>query len=142
MKIYFAGSIRGGRDDAVLYGEIIKLLEKHGTVLTEHVGDPKITGLGENLPTREIHDRDLNWLSESQAIVAEVTVNSLGVGYELGVAVSLKKPVLCVFRPEVNENISPMLSGSPGVELIAYQRVLELPKIFAEFLSKVPTALG
>ncbi len=38
-KIYFAGSIRGGREDVVLYSRIIRLLQKYGTVLTEHVGD-------------------------------------------------------------------------------------------------------
>jgi len=35
MKIYFAGSIRGGRDDKELYLQLIKHLAKHGQVLTE-----------------------------------------------------------------------------------------------------------
>ncbi len=39
MKIYFAGSIRGGRDDAEIYSGIIELLKRYGDVLTEHVGD-------------------------------------------------------------------------------------------------------
>lgn len=38
MQIYFAGSIRGGRDDADLYHRIIEQLQAYGTVLTEHVG--------------------------------------------------------------------------------------------------------
>lgn len=33
-------------------------------------------------------------------VVAEVTQPSLGVGYELGRAVALHKPVLCLFRPQ------------------------------------------
>ena len=33
MKIHFAGSIRGGRDDKELYLEIINLLRKYGKVL-------------------------------------------------------------------------------------------------------------
>ena len=41
MKIYFAGSIRGGRHDIEIYKQIIEHLKKHGKVLTEHVG--KIT---------------------------------------------------------------------------------------------------
>lgn len=32
-------------------------------------------------------------------VVAEVTQPSLGVGYELGRAVDMKKKVLCLFRP-------------------------------------------
>jgi hypothetical protein len=37
LKIYFAGSIRGGRDDAALYLRIVEDLKAYGTVLTEHV---------------------------------------------------------------------------------------------------------
>ncbi len=39
MRIYFAGSIRGGREDASLYLQIIDYLKTFGEVLTEHVGD-------------------------------------------------------------------------------------------------------
>ena len=33
-------------------------------------------------------------------IVAEVTQPSLGVGYEIGRAVDMKKPILCLYRPQ------------------------------------------
>ncbi|KAJ0067282.1 hypothetical protein NL108_015797, partial [Boleophthalmus pectinirostris] len=49
---------------------------------------------------KQIHDRDLDWLRQSHVVVAEVTQPSLGVGYELGRAKDLNKPVLCLFRPE------------------------------------------
>ena len=66
MKIYFAGSIRGGRDDAELYGLIIEHLKTHGEVLTEHIGDKKLTSSGEASRTSEfIHDRDLGWLTRT-----------------------------------------------------------------------------
>ena len=45
--IYFAGSIRAGRKDAVLYAKIVELLKGYGTVLTEHVGDPNLSEAGE-----------------------------------------------------------------------------------------------
>lgn len=48
-KIYFAGSIRGGRDDSALYEAIISRLQTLGTVLTEHVGSPSLTSQGEPL---------------------------------------------------------------------------------------------
>lgn len=62
MKIYFAGAIRGGRDDAPLYLELIRLLRPYGDILTEHIGDEQLTELGEELDDRRIHDRDLAWL--------------------------------------------------------------------------------
>ena len=45
-RIYFAGSIRAGRDDAELYAKIVGLLKKYGRVLTEHVGDPNLKESG------------------------------------------------------------------------------------------------
>ena len=45
-KIYFAGSIRAGRDDVELYARIVGLLQKYGRVLTEHVGDPNLKESG------------------------------------------------------------------------------------------------
>ena len=35
----------------------------------------------------------------SPGVVAEVTQPSLGVGYELGRAVAMNTPILCLFRP-------------------------------------------
>ena len=99
MKIYFAGSIRAGRDDAAIYEAMITWLRSFGEVLTEHVGNPALSETGDDGPDdRYIHDRDMAWLSSCDLVVAEVTAPSLGVGYELGWATALKKPVLCLHR--------------------------------------------
>ena len=91
MKIYFAGSIRGGRDDADLYLQIIDHLRQYGEVLTEHVGDKNLKLLGEDGLTDDyIHKRDLEWVLESDVLVAEVSTASLGVGYEIGRAIENK----------------------------------------------------
>ena len=66
MKIYFAGSIRGGREDAKLYKKIIKYLENIGQVLTEHVGDQHLNSMGEKGGIDIlIYNRDLEWLKEA-----------------------------------------------------------------------------
>ncbi len=92
MNIYFAGSIRGGRDDVDLYLEIINYLKNFGEVLTEHIGNASLTSFGENQTTDEsIHDRDMDWLLKSDIIIAEVTNPSLGVGYEIGRAIEKGK---------------------------------------------------
>ncbi len=36
-------------------------------------------------------------------LVAEVTQPSLGVGYEIGRAVAMGKPILCLFRPSADK---------------------------------------
>jgi len=47
----------------------------------------------------QILERDMDWLAKSQVVVAEVTQPSLGVGFEIARAITLNKPVLCLFRP-------------------------------------------
>jgi nucleoside 2-deoxyribosyltransferase len=135
MKIYFAGSIRGGREDAALYLQIIEYLKTFGEVLTEHIGDAKLTDLGDDGPTdRYIHDRDLEWLQSSDVLVAEVTTVSMGVGYEIGRAVESGKRVLCLFRPDSGKNLSAMISGCPGLKLVNYNNLNDVQKMISEFL--------
>ena len=122
MKIYFAGSIRGGREDADRYYEIINHLKKYGEVLTEHVGIDSLTHKGENtLNDIQIHDRDMNWLLSSDIIIAEVTNPSLGVGYEIG----SKKKVVCLFYTKSDNRLSAMIAGSKDIVLFEYSSLNE-----------------
>ncbi len=133
MKIYFGGSIRGGRDDKDLYLEIIKLLEKYGSVLTEHIGDKTLSALGESGPSDKfIYERDMDWLEESDVVVAEVTTPSLGVGYEIG-KIELKKPVLCIYREQENKRLSAMISGNENIKIKKYKDITELKEILEDF---------
>jgi len=132
MRIYFAGAIRGGREDWLLYRNIIKLLETYGTVLTEHVGNSDLEITGENLSDKHIHDRDLNWLMSCDCLVAEVTRPSLGVGYEIGKATEWRKRVICLYRSSVTPSLSAMIAGGDGVTVYTYERVDELKSVFTQ----------
>jgi len=136
MNIYFCGSIRGGRDLASTYAEMIVMLGAYGRVLTEHLGsDEVIEAKDRVLSDKEIHDRDLQWIVESDLLVAEVTVPSLGVGYEIGRAIEMGKPVLCLFQEESEYTISAMISGSDSVEMNYYQSLEEVKDLFDAFFS-------
>ena len=124
-EIYFATSIRGGRDDVELYLDLINHLGKYGKVLTEHIGNKALALMGEDgLTDPEIHTRDMVWVRRAGVMVAEVTTASLGVGYELGRVVernlwvpeSEKKPILCLYRPQTGRRLSAMIKGSDGIE--------------------------
>jgi hypothetical protein len=134
MKIYFAGAIRGGRQDAALYHEIVRLLQKHGEVLTEHVSDSALGVLGQDIGDQNIHDRDLEWLRVSDYLVAEVTTPSLGVGYEIARATEWGKPVLCLYRPEPGRSLSAMIAGCDAVIVCEYQSPADLQNVFERFL--------
>ena len=79
-KIYFAGSIRGGRVDANLYKEIIEYMKKDNIVLTEHVGS-NISQTEQGIKDTQIYVQDTKLIKESDLIIAECTCPSLGVGY-------------------------------------------------------------
>ena len=138
MKIYFAGSIRGGREDVNLYAEIIKHLQKYGEVLTEHVADENLAETGEkDLTDKEIHDRDMNWLFRSEVIVAEVTAPSLGVGYEIRAAYESKKNILCLFRPQKDKRLSAMISGCAGINIGEYNHLDEACEKIDDFFNQL-----
>ncbi|WP_347839065.1 nucleoside 2-deoxyribosyltransferase [uncultured Draconibacterium sp.] len=138
MKIYFAGSIRGGRQDAKLYEQLIDYLKAFAEVLTEHVGDVALTSAGDDGPDDQfIHDRDLDWLKEADAVVAEVTTVSMGVGYEIGRAVEMKKPVLCLCKKGAKKPLSAMIAGCDELVVVYYSGFKEAKAAIKNFIKKV-----
>jgi hypothetical protein len=138
MDIFFSGSIRGGRDDAALYREVIDMLEGHGDVLTEHVGaeDVEAKEAAVGLSDGDIYQQDVAWLRQADAVVAEVTTPSLGVGYELGRAVAWGKPVLCLYRPTGDHELSAMVRGNDDVTVEEYAEPGELKPVLATFFDR------
>ncbi len=135
MKIYFSGSISGGRGDQALYMEIITLLKTYGEVLTEFIGDGTLTHMGiTTLTPVEIYTKDTNWLKECDVVVAEITTPSLGVGYEIAYAEALGKKVIGIYRELPDKRISAMITGNEYVQCFAYTDVKELPEIFDRVL--------
>lgn len=133
MKIYFAGSIRGDRDDKKLYGEIIRLLSKYGIVLTEHISDKNLTEAGEAFRNDKIYQRDINWLGKSDIVVAEVTTPSLGVGYEIAKAENMNKKILCIYRNDEARRLSATIDGNPNITRKEYADVKDLERVFNDF---------
>ena len=125
-NIYFAGSIRGGREDVFLYHKLITHLGQYASVLTEHVGNENLLVHGEDgLSDESIYDRDMTWLLSSDVVVAEATRPSLGVGYEIACAVFSGKPVLCLYRPEEGKRLSAMIAGDACIVQVQYQTIEE-----------------
>ena len=121
-KIYFAGSIRGGRVDAELYHRIITYIQKTDIVLTEHVGALQ---LQESKSDMSIYDQDTSWLLESDLLIGECTCPSLGVGYELAFAEAHGKPVH-IFYDRSKTQLSAMLKGNPYFHIYSYEDESEI----------------
>jgi nucleoside 2-deoxyribosyltransferase len=139
MKIYYAAAIRGAHliDNVYLHKQIIKHLLKHYIVLTQHLADGSLKNIGEtDLTDKEIHDRDMRLVREADVIIAEVSNPSLGVGYELGRAVEMKKKILCLYRND-EKRLSAMVGGSEGITTKYYSNPEEVLAIIDEFLGKI-----
>lgn len=139
MKIYFAGSIKGGRQDADLYAEMIEYLKTKGNVLTEHIGSENVSHDGQSDYDRTpkfVHDRDIEWLTATDVVIAEVTIPSLGVGYEIGRAFDMGKKILCLYRKEP-ETLSKMIGGCPGVEVGYYSNLDQAKEQIDNFLQTI-----
>jgi 2'-deoxynucleoside 5'-phosphate N-hydrolase len=135
IKIYFAGSIRGGREDQEIYKQIIDHLQQHGEVLTEHFAHANLTSSGTPGDVEKIYIQDMAWIEEAAVIVAEVTQPSLGVGYELGRAETMGKKILCLFRGDSERSLSAMITGNEKFVVRTYKAVKEAKKEIDRFFS-------
>lgn len=143
MKIYFACSISGGRKDEEAYQYLIRVLEELGIeVPTAHIAETGIEVIDGQEDPREIYQRDVNWIEESDLLVAEVSTPSHGVGYEIGRALYLGKPVLCLYNHKVI--ISKMITGNPNplLSVSPYQDLAEAEVILRTYLTEVQEDLG
>jgi len=125
-KVYFAGSIRGGRADASVYALMIRRIQETDIVLTEHVGDLAISVMEQGRSSdAAIYEQDTAWLRECDLVIAECTNPSLGVGYELAYAEHHNKPCYIFYRKAQTE-LSAMLTGNPYYHICSYDTQEEL----------------
>ncbi len=137
MRIYFAGSIRGGKDDLEIYASIIDLLSHYGMVHSDHMQDSLNPAVGSELSDREIFKRDLKALHEAQVVVAEITQPSLGVGYQIGVAEGLGIPILCLYRNLPDRHVSAMMTGNEQLLLRTYTNLVDVERILESFFGEL-----
>ncbi len=116
MNIYFACSITGGREFEPVYQSIVKaLLEDGHEVPTAHLADPSVKEMEQIVSPGDVYTRDVTWIRNADVLVAEVSTPSHGVGYEIGYALGLGKPVFACSRKD--RKISKMISGNPDPKL-------------------------
>jgi 2'-deoxynucleoside 5'-phosphate N-hydrolase len=138
MNIYFACSITGGRTFESVYQAMVAALVNDGhQVPTAHLAE---TGAGVKeamLYPHEVYQRDVGWIRASDALIAEVSVPSHGVGYEIGFALGTGKPVLALH--EQGRKVSKMISGNPDsrLQLKAYRDTQEGIQIIRAFLADI-----
>jgi hypothetical protein len=136
MNIYFACSITGGREFESVYQIITRaLVEDNHQVPTAHLAEAGVVSVEAVIDPGEVYTRDTTWIQESDVLIAEVSVPSHGVGYEIGYALGLGKPVLALYQ--AGRKVSKMISGNPdpGLSVMCYESPENAVEIIRTFLS-------
>jgi nucleoside 2-deoxyribosyltransferase len=116
MNVYFACSITGGREFEPAYRAIVEALTLDGhEIPTSHLAQPEVVEQERVISPRQVYRRDIAWIENCDALVAEVSVPSHGVGYEIGYALQAGKPVFCLYQKD--RKISKMITGNPHPDL-------------------------
>jgi hypothetical protein len=134
MKVYFSGSIRGGEPDRDWFQRLIRRISRHGKVLTENSFGYSYEE-ETSFDDAWIYERDMDWLSEADAVVAEVSAPSLGVGYEIAKAEEWGKPLLLLYREQPGRKPSAMLNGNKSLEMFVFTEEEDALKAVEGFLA-------
>ena len=137
MDLYFSCSLTGGRGDQPIYAALVAYLQARGhTVFTAHLAQAAIMDEEATVDARTVYQRDVRWLDAAQAVIAEVSTPSHGVGYEIAYALLKGKPVLGLYRH--GARVSKMLLGNdhPGIAVREYGDEAEAVREVEAFLNK------
>jgi 2'-deoxynucleoside 5'-phosphate N-hydrolase len=135
MKIYFSCSITGGRQDQPTYAALVEGLQASGhEVLTAQLSSADILDEERVISAPVVYQRDVTWVNECDTLIAEVSTPSHGVGYEIALALSLGKPVLCCYQ--AGRAVSKMILGNnhPALQLATYHSTPELLQLVTSYL--------
>jgi hypothetical protein len=126
MNIYFACSITGGRQDEPQYQKIVDFLLTQGhEVPTVSLASEEVIIFEGIVEPTDVYQRDTDWIRSCDILIAEVSTPSHGVGYEIGYALQLDKPVVCLHRENIL--VSKMIIGNPdpNLKIFAYPSIEE-----------------
>jgi len=120
-----------------VYQAIVAALVENGhQVPTAHLAESGAGAREAELHPQEVYARDVPWIRACDLLIAEVSVPSHGVGYEIGFALGLGKRALALYQE--GRKVSKMISGNPDPNLTVtmYQTPEEAVNQIHEFLRR------
>jgi len=147
---YIAGSLRHSpKEWWFVYEKIAKVVQALG--LKTYV--PHIEGIKKvGMKKEELHDKNLNLairanaykinfeaIKNSKLLIAEITKPSTGTGIEIGFALQMNKPIICLAQKDVD--ITSMVLGPVYlglIKMIRYEKIdnalIKLKKLLKEII--------
>ena len=135
MKIYVSGSMYGGTQKIDTYKIMINELEKHAEVLNKNIADSNEIENEKYQKDEDIFQDLEQKMIMADIIFAEVTIPSLGVGYELGYADKLGKKIIAIYDETYTKKVSTMIRGNKRIKLIPYTDIKDICKNMNKLLN-------
>jgi nucleoside 2-deoxyribosyltransferase len=146
MRIYLACTVRGERAGVLAGRAISDRLRMYGhEVLTTHLLADDVDSVESRLTEEEVYRRDLDWLSRCDALVAEASGSSYGVGFEVGYIIGRAREtgqrVWLVYDAKRRQAVSRLISGNcdAACTTFAYSCVEDLLAFIDEQFGPMPT---
>ncbi len=133
MRIYLACTVRGDRGTISAARHIHDCLVRLGhEVLTGHLLQDDVDTAESRLRDSEVYARDLGWLEAADAVVAEASGSSYGVGFEVGYALGRAalsgQRVLVLYDASRRGCVSRLISGlsDSRASVLAYESLPDI----------------
>jgi hypothetical protein len=143
MRIYLACTVRGDRGTISTARHIHDCLVSLGhEILTGHLLADDVDTAEDRLGDRDVFVRDIGWVEAADAVVAEASGSSYGVGFEvgytLGRAAQTGQRVLVLYDASRRGKISRLISGlsDPRAQVLAYESPAEIGPFLEERLGR------
>ncbi|MEI6327240.1 MAG: nucleoside 2-deoxyribosyltransferase [Candidatus Roizmanbacteria bacterium] len=105
MIIYFTASVSKKDLMKSSYLKIVEHLMSQGqTVIAEHILDSSEEKIRTSSTSEHVafQKKVENWIEDCHCIVAETSHPAVSVGYEIGLALNMGKPILILHQPDVD----------------------------------------
>ncbi|NLL01772.1 MAG: nucleoside 2-deoxyribosyltransferase [Mollicutes bacterium] len=131
-KIYFAGAITIGNDKYEDYIDLIDFLSDYGEILTKNIWNEDLSHV--NNYEEKIYQRHKKWMDEADLIIADISLPSIGVGYELSYFEAHNKPSICLYDENSPKRLNCMIAGNKYHKIIKYKDLKEVKEKLKEIL--------
>lgn len=146
MVIFFTASLRAKATHLQQYQAIFRYLQRHHTVLAEHVFNLELDQVSAWSPEYHFkyYQTVLERIKLAEVVVAEVTAGSLNIGYEIGIALQQAKPVIALYehgsQPQILEQVDQNLFETKilAIEYQAARLFSELDQALGEVSKQIP----
>jgi len=144
MKVYFACSSTDIQQHLGTYNLIRKSLRTQGLVINADWIDRSFNNEKSELTPQEnkvdIHDEAINAINNIDILVADVSLPSSSVGYQIGLALSKRIPVLCLYSEEFGGKEAPQVIqaiNSPFLAISGYNSK-NIQNVIRKFINNLP----